>query len=53
MAFLIDSVTVIPDNRYAFPDNGISYILHFFNIDYEVPLCTIAGSGEWPLSGGA
>lgn len=53
MAFLIDSVTVIKDGRYDFPDNGISYLLHFFNLDYEVPKCTIAGSGEYPLSGGA
>jgi hypothetical protein len=51
--FMIDNVEVITDDRYLYPSNGISYLLHFYGLDYEVPVCSIAGSGEWPLSGGA
>lgn len=32
---------VVTDGRYAYPENGVSYLLHFYGLDYEVPLCTI------------
>jgi hypothetical protein len=44
---------VFEDDRFSYRENGISFLLHFTGIDYEVPLCTIAPStGEYPLTGG-
>jgi hypothetical protein len=50
-------VEVIDDNdRFVYRENGISFILHFTGLDYEVPLCDIGPSTfseDWPypLSG--
>jgi hypothetical protein len=51
--FLIDNVEVLEDGRFDNPGNGISYYLHFHDLHYEVPLCTIQpeADAEWPLTG--
>jgi len=51
--FLVDNIEVVDDGRFAYAENGISFIIHFTGLDYEVPLCSIApSSGEYPLTGG-
>jgi hypothetical protein len=50
---LVDNIEVFTDDRFPYRENGISFIIHFTGIDYEVPLCTIKpSSGEYPLTGG-
>lgn len=51
MSFLMDNVEVINDSRFAYRENGISFLLHFIGLDYEVPECSIAPSGDVPLTG--
>lgn len=43
---------VLADGRFSYPENGVSWILHFTGLDYEVPACEIGPSqGEYPLTG--
>lgn len=37
--FLFEKTKVYLDYRYLYPENGISFMLDFVGIDYEVPLC--------------
>lgn len=49
--FLVDNVEVFEDDRFVYRENGISFVLHFTGIDYEVPLCDIGPSTvseDWP-----
>jgi hypothetical protein len=50
--FLVDKVEVHSDYRYGYPENGLSFLLEFTGLNYNVPLCSIvAGSGLYPLTG--
>lgn len=52
MPFLADTVELIDDSRYTYRANGISYLIHFHGLDYDVNNCEIvAGSGDYPLTG--
>lgn len=51
MPFMLDKVTVIADGRFAYPENGISYMIHFDQLDYEVSNCHIVSSNDNPLEG--
>lgn len=43
---------MIADGRYAYPENGISFTLHFVGVDYDIAECRIEPSqGEYPLTG--
>lgn len=49
----MDNFEVVTDNRFDYRENGISFLLHFHGIDYEVPECTIepCADCETPLTG--
>lgn len=50
--FLMDKVRVYADNRYTYPENGISFIVHFSGIAFSPAACTIQPSqGSYPLTG--
>ena len=50
--FLIDKTKVVADNRYQYPENGLSFMLKFDGLDYDVPQCTLDyGTGKYPLTG--
>jgi hypothetical protein len=52
MGMMVENIEVLADGRFDHPENGISFIIHFYGLDYEVPLCSIAPSnGEYPLTG--
>lgn len=51
MGMMVENINVITDYRFAYPENGISFLIHFYGLDYEVPLCQIVPSGDYPLSG--
>ena len=50
--FLVDHVRVLNDHRYDYRENGISYMLDFYGLDYDQPLCKIhEGDNNDPLQG--
>jgi hypothetical protein len=51
VGFMVDKIEVISDGRFAHPENGISYMIWFYGMDYEVPLCHIQSSEDDPLDG--
>jgi hypothetical protein len=52
MGMLVEKFEVYDDTPYDYRENGISFVLHFTGLEYEVPLCSLApSSGEWPLTG--
>lgn len=48
---MLDKVEVIWDYRFPHWENGISYLLWFHGVDYEIPACEIIPSGDNALTG--
>jgi hypothetical protein len=55
MGMMVENFEIYDDGEFAHRENGISFILHFTGLDYEVPECSIAPSpntgDNWPLTG--
>lgn len=52
MPFLAEKIKVHYDYRFEYPENGLSFVIEFIGLDYEVPLCTVGPSnGSYPLTG--
>lgn len=40
------------DYRYTYPENGLSYMIKFTGVAYDVAPCSILpGTGDYPISG--
>jgi len=49
--FLVDKIEIIDDARYNYKENGISFLMNFKGLDYNVPLCKIEPDEDDPLTG--
>ena len=49
--FLVDKIEIIDDARYPYRENGISFMMNFKGLEYNVPLCKIESDENDPLTG--
>ena len=49
--FLADQVEIIPDYRYKYWENGISFMMKFSGIKGDVNLCSLQTGATTPLTG--
>ena len=49
--FLADRVKVLPLNNYRYRENGVHFLIDFFGLKYDVPLCSMKDDTTDPLVG--